>query len=46
MIMTDKLTIVWTEYMRYRPDLRGFELNKIEKVLRYSTERYFYTIIH
>lgn len=35
--------IVWTEYMRYRVRLRGFDLAKIEEIVRYSTERYFDT---
>ena len=39
-----KLSIVWTNYMKYRANLRGFDLPKIEDILRYSTERYFDTI--
>lgn len=34
-------TIVWSDYMKYRAKLRGFSLEKIEKILRYSSERYF-----
>ena len=30
--------------MKYRANLRGFDLAKIEEILRYSTERYFDTI--
>jgi hypothetical protein len=30
--------------MRYRTELRGFDLGKIEDILRYSEERYFDTI--
>ena len=33
-------TIVWTDYMRYRAMLRGFDLAKIESIVRYSSERY------
>ena len=33
-------TIVWTEYMKYRQSLRGYDLEKVEKILRYSSERY------
>lgn len=35
--------IVWTDYMKYRAELRGFELSKVESILRYSGERYFDT---
>jgi hypothetical protein len=34
-------TIVWSDYMRYRAKLRSFSLEKIEEILRYSSERYF-----
>jgi len=40
----EKLKIVWSEYMKYRAELRGFYLRKIEDILRYSEERYFDTI--
>ena len=30
--------------MKYRAKLRGFDLAKIEDIMRYSTERYFDTI--
>ena len=33
--------IVWTDYLKYRAILRGFDLEKIEEILRYSDERYF-----
>jgi hypothetical protein len=33
--------IVWSDYMKYRAKLRGFSLEKIEEILRYSSERYF-----
>lgn len=36
--------IIWSEYMKYRTELRGFDLRKIEDILRYSEERYFDTI--
>jgi hypothetical protein len=35
--------IRWTEYLTYRAALRGFDLTKIEKILRHSDERYFDT---
>lgn len=34
------LTIVWTEYFKYRTQTRGFDLNQLEQILRYSGERY------
>ncbi len=36
--------IVWTEYVEYRAKLRGFNLAKIEQILRYSGERYIDTV--
>ncbi len=41
--MPEPYTIVWTEYMRYRAKLRGFDLGKIESIVRFSAERYFDT---
>lgn len=32
--------IVWTDYMRYRAELRGFEFDELERILRFSPERY------
>ncbi len=32
--------IVWTEYMRYRASLRGFDLAEVEQIVRFSDERY------
>jgi hypothetical protein len=37
------MKLVWTDYMRYKARLRGFNLAKIEDVVRYSAERYFDT---
>lgn len=36
-----QLSIIWSDCFKYRADLRGFELTKIENILRYSEERYF-----
>lgn len=33
----------WTDYMKYKARLRGFDLAKIEGIVRYSAERYFDT---
>jgi len=35
--------IFWTDYMKYRVDLRGYCLEMIEEILRYSGERYYDT---
>jgi len=32
----EKSTIVWTDYIKYRAKLRGFDLEKIEEIVRYS----------
>ncbi len=40
----DRLSIVWSEYIKHRAALRGFELKKIEDIIRYSRERYFDTV--
>ena len=38
------MNVRWTEYMKYRADLRGFDLAKIENIVKYSTERYSDTV--
>jgi len=35
--------IAWTDYLKYRAALRGFDLGKLEEIVRHSTERYFDT---
>lgn len=40
---TEESIIVWSDYLKYRAELRGFELSKIENILRHSGERYFDT---
>lgn len=37
------MEFLWTDYMRYRAESRGFALAKIEDIVRYSVERYFDT---
>lgn len=37
-------TILWTEYLRYRARIRGFDLQEIEGILRYSPERFLDTV--
>lgn len=39
----EESVIVWSDYSKYRSELRGFELSKIENILRHSGERYFDT---
>lgn len=38
------MTIVWTHYLKYKVKLRGFDLAKIENILRSSPERYSDTV--
>jgi len=38
------IEIVWTDYMKYRTRLRGFDLAKVEHIVRYSGERYLDTV--
>ena len=40
----EEVTIVWTEYMKYRLSLRGYVLTTVEQILRYSSERYMDTV--
>lgn len=37
---------IWSEYVRYRARLRNFDLELIERILRYSEERYLDTVTH
>jgi hypothetical protein len=34
------MIVVWTDYVKYKAKLRGFDLAKIEKIIRTSPERY------
>jgi len=34
------MEVAWTEYLKYRAALRGFELNRIEQIVKSSKERY------
>jgi len=36
--------IIWTEYLQYRAELRGFDLARLERIIRHSSERYFDTV--
>ncbi len=35
--------IEWTEYLKHRAAIRGFDLEKLEHIIRHSNERYFDT---
>ncbi len=37
----ENFLIIWTDYLKYRAQLRNFDLESIETILRYSSERYF-----
>lgn len=37
------MQIVWTDYLKYRAQIRGFDLIDLERVLRFSGERYIDT---
>lgn len=37
----ERVSIVWSDYMKYRINLRGFDLKNVESILRYSDELYF-----
>ena len=41
--MDTPIEIVWTDDVQHRAKLRGFDLAKIEQIVRYSPERYFDT---
>jgi hypothetical protein len=34
------MIVVWTDYMKYKAKLRGFDLAMIENIIRASPERY------
>ncbi len=38
------MTIIWTDYMKYRARLRGFDLDAIESILISGQERYRDTV--
>lgn len=40
------MEVIWTDYMKYRASLRGFDLAKIEHIVRHSHERYFDAATH
>ena len=40
----DEVEIFWTEYMKYRLKLRGYDHPTVEHILRHSSERYVDTV--
>ncbi|MFH1704111.1 MAG: hypothetical protein ABIB41_11950 [Nitrospirota bacterium] len=46
MINSEKFSVIWSEYMKYRVQLRKFKLSKIEDIIKYSGEKYFDTATH
>ena len=38
--------IVWSDYVNFRAAQRGYDLTKIEEIVRYSGERYYDTATH
>ena len=38
------LRFTWSDYIKYRAQLRGFDIGEIEAILKYSEERYFDTV--
>ena len=37
------MRVEWTDYMKYKARLRGFDLARIEEIVKHSVERYFDT---
>ncbi len=37
------MDIIWTDYLKHRARLRGFDLNEIEKIVKSSREQYMDT---
>lgn len=35
--------VIWTDYLKYRAGLRGFDLGIIEQIMQFSEERYLDT---
>jgi hypothetical protein len=36
--------IVWTDYLKYRAEFRGFDLLMVERILSFGEERYYDTV--
>ena len=44
--MEEMPKVVWSDYMKFRAAQRGYDLTKIEEIVRYSDERYYDTVTH
>lgn len=40
------MEVAWTEYLKYRAALRGFDLNRVEQIVKSSSERYVDAATH
>ena len=38
---SDSMQFVWTDYFKFKASSRGFDLSKIEDIVRYSVERFY-----
>ena len=38
------VSVIWTDYMKYRIQLRGFDPEIVEQIVLYSSERYVDTV--
>ena len=38
------MIVVWTDYIKYKAKLRGFDLAYLENIVKFSSERYFDTV--
>ena len=38
------MIVKWTDYLKYKSKLRGFDLAKVEDIVKYSPERYSDTV--
>ena len=43
MKIAEQRDIIWSDYFKYRVQLRGYDISEIERILRYSEERYYDT---
>ena len=43
-MVEEPFSIVWSAYLQYRATQRGYDLARIEEIVRYSDERYFDTV--
>lgn len=39
-----QIAVIWTDYLKFRAAMRGYELATIEKIVRGAEERYLDTV--